>query len=92
MQLGNALRARWLHFTAIKRGFEFGIRRPRVVVLLDLPASTPSWRGEVVTVTATRRTRGFPARAITISSPAAASSTRRERCVLAWCMFTVFMN
>src|SRR5206468_3090948 len=41
----------------------------------------------------TRRARGRPARAITISSPAAARSTRREKCVLAaWMLTTVGMD
>src|ERR1700674_1110336 len=41
---------------------------------------------------ATSRAIGFPALAMMISSPAAASSARLERCVLAAWMLTVFMT
>jgi hypothetical protein len=50
------------------------------------PASTPSRRrpGPAAEASGTRRASGRPARAMMISSPAAAASTRRESCVFAW--------
>ena len=56
--------------------------------ILIRPLSNPGRRGRVGDANGMSRARGRPARAMMISSPFAARSTRREKCVLASWMFT----
>jgi len=57
-----------------------------------LPLSAPKPVRRDPRTIGTSRTMGFPALAMTMSSPLTASSTRRDRLVLAACRLTYFMN